>query len=235
MFGHSGPVQFDVFAHLWDYNTVGSDLVQVSEDELEELRDLLKPKAMLVQGAIDARTQMIANAQRDGIDEPSAVLWQASQFYSVMRSAHLKRAYEVEHGFEYDVCVRARTDLAFTREPPSRLARFPVPDPDTLYTVHSYFDDEHARRRTGDLFFYGDSSTFDRACDFFRFAHRHTVSAYTLEGRLAPPETAFHDYVTGAQRLTERQVDAEPQLRRPPEYAAVLARENRALGRHETF
>lgn len=207
MFAHHADVEFDIFFHTWN-------------DDREEIKDLigvLEPTDHVIEESFDASALM----RRPDRDYPS-MDWQANQFYSVMRSAHLKRKFEIENRFEYDVCVRGRMDLAFTREPLSVLARFPLPSPRTIYTVHSYTD-EHGRR-VGDLFFYSGSREFDLACDFFRYADRYPGRNYGGK----PPEVAFYDFLFRDNNLMETQLPAEPQLRRPRTH-------NRSLGRHETF
>jgi len=228
-------VEFDIFAHLWDFNSTGHDSpinVPLEDAEKNDLEALLRPKTILWEGG-DVNPKKLLGGLRRG-KEASSCLWQASQFYSTMRSAHLKRNYEIENGFEYDVCIRGRTDLVFSRETPETLAAFTLPKANTLNVVHAYFDYDLGVFRTGDLFYYGDSPTFDAASQFFRFLNEYPVSAMMFRDKLAPPEVAFQRYLE-RRRIGEEYVPAEPQLRRPPEYEAVLKREGRPLGRHETF
>ena len=208
MFAHHGNVEFHVFVHVWE---------DENRDEIDEMIRLLQPKRYSIEKPFDT-----ASLMRNPRADFPAFNWQSNQFDSVMKSANRKRQHEISERFEYDVCVRGRMDLAFTREPLSVLARFPIPQSRTIYTVHSYTD-EHGRR-VGDLFFYGGSREFDLACDFFRYSDQYPGRRYGGK----PPEVPFHDFLFVDNPLIEHQLQAEPQIRRPKNHP-------NPLGRHETI
>jgi hypothetical protein len=216
MFRRHGDVEFDIFVHTWSKNTTHDGDHEIDPLDIEKFRSAYKPVAMRIDGCREPERGIIRQSK-----EPSSVKWQASQFYSMMVASQLKRNHEIDNGFDYDICVRGRMDLVFAREPLSVLARFPIPEPNTLYTVHSY-DDPNFGRRVGDLFFYGASPSFDRACEFYRHAGRYPDSKYPG----CPPEVPFYHYLFRDSGLEELQLPAEPQIRRPKDHPLKL-------GRHE--
>ena len=79
-----------------------------------------------------------------------------------MRCAHLKREYELENKFEYDLCIRSRFDLNFDENNRMIFARdFEKPKPKTIYSVHSSPIDRFPFDIIGDIFYCVDSQTFD--------------------------------------------------------------------------
>ncbi len=238
VFKDRGDVQYDVFAHIWDYDSIGhgegAKTQPIPRSEIDDLIGFIKPKAFLVEGAeVDPRGRL-RMMRRPDENQPSAVAWQASQFYSVMRAAHLKREYELDHGFEYDVCMKGRFDIVFPEA--HRMTNAPLPARHSLYVTHAYHDQDFRRQRTGDIFYYGDSPSFDIAAGFYRHLNRFTRVDYSLEGTMMPPEMPFHDFIR-INGMSEHALPwgPGPRLKRPPEYAEVLAREGRDLGAHEVF
>jgi hypothetical protein len=102
----------------------------------------------------------------------SAIPWASSQFYAIMRSAHLKKKYEFENRFRYDMCIRMRYDLFFDSNQIGCLldCDIKIPEYNTLYPCHtSRSEDIFPFVRLGDVFWFSDSVTFDRICDFYRW------------------------------------------------------------------
>ena len=92
----------DVFFHFWQ-----------GEDE-DFIVSMLEPKAYLFEpgdAAPDA-PRLTGSATRVSPQRAAAT---TSMFYSVKRANELKRAYEEEHGFRYDVVVRMRADFFSTK------------------------------------------------------------------------------------------------------------------------
>lgn len=242
MFSAHSNVEFDVFAHLWDFNTetpssgLAPKPVKVSRRELDDLRQRISPKGFVVESSdIDPIAMLDEHIERKTLPwnarKPAAGAFACSQFYSLMRAAHLKRQHELDHGFEYDAVVRARTDIAF---PDDRdyMVRWPRPRRNTVHVIHTNFDRSLDQWRMGDMFFYADSPTFDRLASFYRFMH--TIKEDFFGEKLMPPEVPFF-YYTRMLRMDIYTVPADPKIVRSQSYAYYLKLHGRSLGDHETL
>lgn len=192
----------DVFYHFWNYKTVpksadfdNNSLEIVDANEFAEMNKIYKPKKYIIdesQFNVPNYLQELTSQVKDNLPLPfsqiesQSVAHQISfQYYSWMKVAQLKRQYEIENNFEYDVCVHGRSDLIWkisskadqvkeklmgltisNEDIPSKLARLPKPEPRNVYTVHNTLDFPYPG--VGDVFWYADSLTFDIASNFFR-------------------------------------------------------------------
>lgn len=95
--------------------------------------------------------------------------------YSMMIANELKKQYEIEHNFRYDLVIKTRFDLVFPKE----VNFFMQPEiyPRTIYStggnqgiVHT--DYEH--HSMSDLIFWGDSQSMDIATNIFMY-YKHRV------------------------------------------------------------
>lgn len=100
-------VNVDFFIHTWDTNEYKSITnpfnrieEKVSENELEEIKKAFNPKYAELE---------IYN--RDEMPNPFCSL-----FYSFKKSIWLKRKYEIENDFRYDVVIKARFDVNYMQE-----------------------------------------------------------------------------------------------------------------------
>jgi len=184
--------EVDYFVHTWDFNTVPHfkwdvdwnepDLVKrgemlkpfynsytnVDKAEIEEVLNILKPKKTIVENWDISKTREkimddIATSQTITKNPTNShISWAGSQLYSIMKCAHLKREYELENKFEYDLCIRSRFDLNFDENNRMIFARdFEIPKPKTIYSVHSSAINKYPFNIIGDILYYSDSQTFD--------------------------------------------------------------------------
>lgn len=114
---------------------------------------------------LDARAAVLETAEkrRNHWDAPLelASLEDAQRLFSIMSAAHVKKRHELKHGFEYDVCLHGNGTIEMGYD-------IPLPKRDVIYSQVAY--DGPALAFTASLdFFYGDSCTFDKACQMFRF------------------------------------------------------------------
>jgi hypothetical protein len=147
----------------------------IDEEEKQNLIAIFKPKDFVFENRevnISREKQILEN-EKNRIHVPHygepIVWWAGSQFYSVMRSAHLKKKYEYKNHFKYDICIRGRFD--FFLEDPNLLNKITIelPKYNHLYSCHTGKIDQFPFRRLGDIFWYSESLTFDRICDFYRW------------------------------------------------------------------
>ena len=165
--------QVDFFIHTWDNNQyrVKDDLVWKSRSnqavkvtEKEELEKAFSPKKIELQHYVESEY---------------ATLWEAL-LYSFMKSIWLKKEYEVENDFTYDLVVRARLDINYPQEGVCntglRLDKFSIHPVQhlTAYstspTIHR-FPQEFNYPNFDDVFFYSNSPTMDiiaNCCRWYR-------------------------------------------------------------------
>lgn len=201
----------DVFYHLWNYNTVSmSKLHRANPQTLtknfvdyeeEELINFYQPKKHIFdKSELDVPNHLRQFAEHKfstvgyygwpTYGEPN-ITSISHQYYSWMMVANLKRQYELENNFEYDVCIHGRTDLDFTSgETETLIKSLPAPKPNTIYTVHNIF--EYSKLCVGDIFFYSDSLTFDKISNYIR-GSIYYIDGYFPQKKL--PEEAFVYYL----------------------------------------
>lgn len=190
---HLGDI--DVFYHMWDFNTHPSMAVvlkpgqplqenQITVHELQEIHDLLKPKKYQIQGR--------RNFVKPSVKNPIA-LWTRPQFYGIRKAAFLKREYEIENNFEYDLVFRLRTDLVLTHK---INIEYDI-TPNTLYTCMNNYDPEYETFRVGDIFYFADSYTYDQISNFY-YGLDYIDATWPLSKTGVspyPPELAFYYYM----------------------------------------
>lgn len=119
----------------------------------------------LPEHALDARAAVLetADKRRNHWEPPVelASLEDAQRLFSLMSASHMRKKHELKHGFEYDVCLHGDGTIEMGYD-------LPLPKRGTIYSQVTY--DRPALSFGASLdFFYGDSCTFDKACQVFRF------------------------------------------------------------------
>jgi hypothetical protein len=186
------PFEVDFFIHTWDFNTIphykwdvnwsepdphkrkkllepfNTTYTSIKRSEIDEIISLINPKAYVVEGwDISKNREVVMDyiATSQTLDKhpiKGHLSWAGSQFYSILKSAFLKRKYEIENNFEYDLCIRCRFDLEFDDNIQMIFARdFEIPKKRTIYSVHNRSLDGYPFNAIGDIFYYSDSQTFD--------------------------------------------------------------------------
>jgi hypothetical protein len=198
--------EVDIFYHMWNYNTEAQSSTQDTSKqyvdcEQQELYEFLTPKMHIFDTSeFDAVKWLSSFSQckfdlnnfslGDKYSAPS-ILGVCSQYYSWMIAANLKRQYEIENNFEYDICIRGRTDLSFESENQSELLKkMPLPKNNTIYTVHNNL--KYDSPSVGDLFFYSNSLTFDLVANFYRGCIFFVDSLFSVK---KIPEESFFYYL----------------------------------------
>jgi len=214
--------EVDIFCHAWNFNTLPNELVHganvngfsnvvgnwhtikgeiIGEDVISDFLNTLKPKAYLFENEEKSKSRKDEIVNRSKLEESMYGItnfsWASSQFYSIMRSAHLKKKYEFENNFRYDICIRMRYDLFFDdyHIEQNLNKEMVVPMRNTIYSCHTNRDDsiEYPYYRLGDIFWYSESVSFDRICDFYRFLPIMGKRVFQKKSILI--EQAFYYYV----------------------------------------
>ena len=175
----SGEYQCDYFCHVWDYNTYkrrtlfpvpGEQPVYWEGDTpvdvgwLNDKVNLFNPKKYII----------------DSVKAIGAGFSWASLTYSMMMANHLKKQYEIENNFRYDLVVKSRYDLIFDlTQDFAQTARH------HLINQHRYLDIvclhsarmpiEFNRVNSSDTFLYGSSTAMDLFSDLYRKIQKHEV------------------------------------------------------------
>lgn len=204
-------IQVDVFCHFWDHNTLQHGVsmadnsgvlidpidqaIQVPKTEIDEYLNLLKPISYKISDiAVSKFTKQHTIEQTNAVAHRygnSDNAWMSSQFYSIMYSAHLKRMHEVKQQFKYDGCIRMRNDLYFE----SLKNMISIPDMldidrNTIYSCHTSVDDlQWFGRRLGDIYWYSDSPTFDKMCNFYQWLP--TLGSKSFDGQPGPEHLTY--------------------------------------------
>jgi hypothetical protein len=138
------PLDPDVFVHTEETVGItnrmklqargrGDDRGTVTRESIERLYE---PKRVEITPPFSAADRR----EFEGVRVPSELIeaepdhWQGNipNFYSIYRCNELKREWETERGFRYDVVVRMRPDLLVPAEIPSRV----LSNPETLWHTH---------------------------------------------------------------------------------------------------
>ena len=150
-FWETSGVEIDYFIHTWDYSGDREGVSQpyitrdVSRKEFDTLVDWYKPKGCM----FDDRKQDFFYANDH---------W-SSLFYSMAHSMMLKRQYEIDNDFEYDLVIKTRPDVVF--DPRYHFSWEPLEDNILFATQGGLMESEFHMFNTNDMVFYGTSYTMD--------------------------------------------------------------------------
>jgi hypothetical protein len=90
-------------------------------------------------------------------------------FYSFDQSMILKRDYELDHGFEYDLVIKIRPDIVYDISGQKTFPYQTMIEPGKIYTSNtSLFPREFLRPNLDDVIFFGDSPTMDMISTLWR-------------------------------------------------------------------
>jgi len=185
--GNRDNIQVDYFAHTWNYSWdrpgVSYEYTERKVDS-EEIDDY-KKSFNLTDISVDEKVQQDFR----GNDHWSAL------FYSLSRSLLLKRKYEIENNFQYDVVVKSRPDVAFS---PSFSFNIPTLHNNVIYSTHGGpMSMEFNMFNVNDCVFLGNSYSMDLLIDmyFYRQFGIQEESIQTFKN-IHPlgPGTLMHEY-----------------------------------------
>jgi hypothetical protein len=158
---------------------------KIQDEEKQDIIDSLVPKKFKFESR-----KVIKYWNCDIPDNMQFGPWCREQFYSAYYASLLKREYELQNKFRYDVVIRLRSDLWFTDK-----LEIETPEPNSLYTTHCSYDTEYNVYRIGDIFYYADSSTFDQVSQFFKFLS-YVPTNWVTPKNCPPPEIAMSYFLT---------------------------------------
>lgn len=136
----------DVFSHIWfDEQLVDQDIkfcIQYNraqkweKDSDKKIVELYKPKKWVFETPKQFPVEAFKDANFEQLSsDPSRVL---SMFYSIKQANKLKKKYEQENNFVYDLVIRARTDLVINNN-----LDFKNIDSNKVYCYHVHVSHEN--------------------------------------------------------------------------------------------
>ena len=245
----------DIFFHAWDFNTEPHGVLAsegtVSTDQAPDYirvkgtqitlaeRDLLVASLRPVDYVFDTEAsskRRIDEVYQQGLQHSdvhggACLDWAGSQFYGVMRAAHLKKRYELENNFRYDICFRFRFDLFLTEHQQDWFMQtdMEAPEYNTFYSVHTGKDNsQFPFHRMGDILWYADSVTFDRICEFYRWLPILGKRSFVANNRVGTEHSLY--FYTKMLRMRVKALSADPKIFRPSDYLEKQARAGITIG-----
>jgi len=158
-----GYEEIDYFIHSWTYSADRAGVTHeyewrdIPQEEWDELCEFYQVKNKM----FDTRPQ----SWFYDFDHWSA-LW-----YSFAHSIMMKKKYEMENNFQYDLVVKSRPDIIFN---PKQVAYFEDVFDNQLYTTHGgEMDHEFGMFNLDDCVFYGNSYTLDMLVNMYLFRQKN--------------------------------------------------------------
>lgn len=192
---HNKNVETDYFIHIWDTNTWRFPKQQHTIFQNEKHNDLSE-----IAGAYNPieikQTEWKEGMFRDRAWDP---MW-----YSFANTILMKRKYEIENNFEYDLVIKARLDVIY-----DPTTKFPL---HRLGSKHCYtsrpiteFPTEFNYFNFDDVIFYGRSNTMNLAGDILKYQQmiytqdyidkRHNMHNLDPAANWYGPGTGMYDYL----------------------------------------
>jgi hypothetical protein len=249
----------DFFAHTWDFNTLPNNVSfkvlrtspipeSVDASEIQEytkhlnLVDFEINDYAFYEKRVEHLEQLSLASSHHGIQHETIPLtWSSGQFYSLMRSAHLKKRYEMNNNFRYDMVFRIRNDLYFTDDAIDKFLNLNeyatwslglhMPKHNFIYSCHTGTSTEWPFTRVGDIFFYADSVTFDRVCDFYRWLPQITAFNNRKKGDVQPELVLF--YYLKMMKINIHAIHCDPKICRSKSYSELLNNNSFPMGGYE--
>lgn len=225
----------DIFTHFWNFNTnsqrfipMDNSYTPISKDEIEKYLNTFNPKKYLIEEhdileKINQNFNQIRfNKKLLGTNITNPNIWMMHQFYSVYRSYLLKKEYEMENNFQYDICFRLRNDVFFPEYSMERIFEFDLSNQfnkQTLYVIHSYING-FAPNRIGDLFYFGNSHIFDIVSNFYI-----RLPTINIKDNGFSPENYFAYYIRSME-ITYKDTILPMQVVRGGKHKALLEKYN---------
>ncbi len=199
----------DFFCHAWDFESESRPIIDVTannkvipydEHKLKEIIGIYNPKKFLIEGFEKNqkvnRDVILTAKEKYPENSGTPITWCANQFYAVMRSCELKRQYEIENNFEYDVCIRLRYDQYIPYDQVFDLIEeITTVKPNTIFSIHNRKIDVYPHFVIGDVFWFSDSLTFDKICNFYRHLPSIDIKTFEESRNHLIPELVFYHYL----------------------------------------
>jgi hypothetical protein len=213
---HLGDV--DVFCHLLDFNTlpsVSSSVTlatdcntPVSQNELDKMIHTLKPKLYKID---------TARLLPSPVSKYPVAAWARSQFCGLKYCAMLRRQYEIDNNFQYDVVVRVRPDALLHGTIDATDIQH-----NTIYSCSNAFLGPDSGFRLSDICFYANSYAYDQLANFYNATgYINAKTAFCVDSSNDPPEMFLYYYLKSIG-LHNKISSIYPKLVRTAEYVSIM-------------
>lgn len=156
------PVRTDYFMHTWNHNTWRFPKKEHSEFQIIAIDD---HDVDYMRKTFNLRDFKVGDFEKY---PNSAFAWDPL-FYSFDQSMILKRNYELNNGFEYDLVIKIRPDIVYDISGQQTFPFENLIEPGVIYTPNTpLFPREFLRPNLDDVIFYGDSPTMDMLSTLWR-------------------------------------------------------------------
>jgi hypothetical protein len=163
---------YDVFYHTWSGST--------SNDELDQIQLMYNPVNYTVQDPLTTDNGSFGN-----------------MLYSIMSANDLKKRYELDNNFRYDLVIRTRFDLVFPEK-----FRFPIDGYNSSRTIYCSGGNQginhtdYENHGINDILFWGDSQAMDIATNTYLYYKHRALAANTElmqeQGKKFDPGNAYY-------------------------------------------
>lgn len=179
-------VEIDYFAHTWDYSMDREGVSQpyIKRAVEKEEFDRFKEKFELKKSIFESKPQnsFYNNDHWMGL------------FYSLSKSLMLKREYEIENNFTYDVVIKSRPDVTFS---PKYSFFLPKLNDGVLWSTHGgIMPMEFNMYNVNDCVFLANSPTMDLLMNLFFYrlegvieSNKHNINIHPIG-----PGTLMHEF-----------------------------------------
>jgi hypothetical protein len=188
-FWEKSGYEVDYFVHTWDYSADRTAISKpyvyrdIDNDEYNRFIEIYKPKKHI----FDSKTQEFFYDNDH---------W-SSLFYSFSQSILLKREYELENGFEYDVVVKSRPDVVFDPHMKYNDYIFNNLYDNTLFSTHGgRMEHEFNMYNINDCVFFSNSYTMDILINiyFYRQQKINKNIPHYKNYQIMGPGVLIHEY-----------------------------------------
>ena len=165
--------EVDYFIHTWSYS---GDRRGVSQEY--KWRDVSKKEFKEIVEWYDCKKSIYDIMDQKYFYDNDH--W-SSLFYSFSQSIMLKRQYEIDNDFEYDLVIKSRPDIVFD---PKRHFTYEHLEDDHLHTTHGgNMEHEFGMFNINDICFYSNSYTMDMLVNLYFYRQKviNGNSGYNME------------------------------------------------------
>lgn len=191
----------DIFCHTW--NTTGD--TQHEQVDFEYLNNLIQNSEHTLQNIKVEKS--INHSGPFG-----------NMLYSIQQANLLKRKYEIQNNFDYDLVIKTRYDMLMppgkefgTRQIDQRVLYYSLGNRGLVHT-------DVGKHGLSDIIFWGDSPTMDIACDTYRYYNWQAYPRYLqlMTGNMIDPQDSMLSPGTLIYQRTEKRniklQQVQPQL-----------------------
>jgi len=185
-----GPDNVDYFIHTWNYS---GDRIAISQPY--EWRKVNKWEFNRIVKHYDIKKSIFDKKPQSWFYDNDH--W-SSLFYSLSQSLMLKRRYEIQNNFEYDVVVKSRPDVVFYPGHTCYLETLDCQD-NVIHTTHGgNMEHEFGMFNIDDCVFYGNSKTMDTIVNMYFYRQKLIDSRHKGKEKLnikqLGPGVLMHEY-----------------------------------------